>query len=84
MAERMEKALKSAEMTLNSRGLGRHYPLEVVRCPTFESAVSAAHDKAVPGDVVVLSPAAASFDLFKNYKERGDRFKELALKFAHV
>lgn len=89
MAERMEKALKSAEMTLNSRGLGvgareggRHYPLEIVRCSKFEEAVQTAHDKAVPGDVVVLSPAAASFDMFKNYKERGDRFKELALKFS--
>lgn len=87
MADRMEKALKSAEHTLNSRGLGvgakeggRHYPLEVVRCKTFEEAVDAARAKAAPGDVVVLSPAAASFDLFKNYKERGDRFKELASK----
>ncbi len=87
MAERMEKALKSAEHTLNSRGLGvgakeggRHYPLEVIRCGTFEDAMKTARAKAAPGDVVVLSPAAASFDLFKNYKERGDRFKELASK----
>lgn len=84
MADRMEKSLKSAEMTLNSRGLGRHYPLSIIRCATFEEAMKAAHAKAAPGDVVVLSPAAASFDLFKNYKERGDTFKELALKFSKV
>lgn len=89
MADRMEKALKSAEKLLNSRGLGvgakeggRHYPLEVVRCATFEEAVRTARAKAAPGDVVVLSPAAASFDLFRNYKERGDRFKELATKLS--
>jgi UDP-N-acetylmuramoylalanine--D-glutamate ligase len=87
MADRMEKALKSAEKLLNSRGLGvgakeggRHYPLEVIRCETFEDAMQTARAKAAPGDVVVLSPAAASFDMFKNYKERGDRFKELAQK----
>jgi len=82
MAERMQKALMSSETTLKSRGLARHYPLEVLKFATFEEAVKAAHDKAVAGDVVVLSPAAASFDLFKNYKERGDTFKELAKSLA--
>lgn len=80
MAERMDKALISAKKMLESRGMARHYPLEIVRCVIFEEAVKTAHDKAVPGDVVVLSPAAASFDMFKNYKERGDKFKELILK----
>ncbi len=89
IADRMEKALRSAETTLNSRGIGvggehgeRHYPLEIVHCDTFEKAVKKAREKAAPGDVVVLSPAAASFDQFKNYKERGDRFKELVKGFS--
>ncbi len=78
MADKMEHALTSAQTTLTGRGMGRHYPLEIVRCKTFEDAMQSAYHKAVPGDVVVLSPAAASFDMFKNYKDRGDQFKALA------
>lgn len=40
-------------------------------------AVRLAHDAAQPGDVVMMSPASASFDCFKNFMERGERFKEL-------
>ena len=40
------------------------------------SAVRLANEMAEKGDVVLLSPACASFDLFDNYKHRGDRFRE--------
>ncbi|MEP0841296.1 MAG: UDP-N-acetylmuramoyl-L-alanine--D-glutamate ligase [Phycisphaerae bacterium] len=51
---------------------------ELVR-GTFEEAVAAARRLARPGDVVILSPACASYDMFKNYEERGETFKKLAL-----
>lgn len=41
-----------------------------------ENAVKAAFEQASPGDVVLLSPACASFDLFSNYEDRGKQFKE--------
>ena len=36
-----------------------------------------AKEVAVPGDIVTLSPACASFDMFPNFAIRGDKFKEL-------
>ena len=44
---------------------------------TFEDAVRAARDNALPGDTVLLCPACSSFDMFRNYKERGERFSSL-------
>ncbi|WP_018963002.1 UDP-N-acetylmuramoyl-L-alanine--D-glutamate ligase [Coprothermobacter platensis] len=44
---------------------------------SLEKAVEEAFDVANEGDVVLLSPACASFDMFKNFEERGDKFKEI-------
>ena len=43
---------------------------------SLEDAVRLAHRIARPGDVVLLSPACASFDMFRNYAERGQKFRE--------
>ena len=43
----------------------------------MEDAVTRAVEKAQPGDVVLLSPGCASFDMFKDYVERGNRFKDI-------
>ncbi len=42
----------------------------------MKDIVSEASQKAQPGDVVLLSPSCASFDMFKDYKDRGDQFKQ--------
>lgn len=47
---------------------------------TYEEAVTKAKESAVPGDVVLLSPASTSFDMFNNFEERGNLFKELVNK----
>jgi UDP-N-acetylmuramoylalanine--D-glutamate ligase len=49
----------------------------LVRARDMAEAVAAAYRLALPGDVVLMSPASASFDMFRNYAERGRVFKEL-------
>ena len=54
---------------------GERYPIE--RAASLEQAVQLAQRAAKPGDVVILSPASASFDQFKNFMERGETFRAL-------
>lgn len=54
--------------------------LLVICEPDFDLAVKKAHEIAREGDSVILSPACASFDRFKNFEERGDRFCDLVRK----
>ena len=51
--------------------------LGIVDCGSFEPAVRAAAAAAEPGDVVLMSPASAAFDQFKNFMVRGAFFKKL-------
>lgn len=50
----------------------------VVRCASLELAVQKAEEFSVPGDIVLLSPACASLDMFRNYEDRGEQFARLA------
>ena len=49
---------------------------KVISTNTLDDAMRAAKAEATEGDVVLLSPACASFDLFKNYEQRGELFKQ--------
>jgi UDP-N-acetylmuramoylalanine--D-glutamate ligase len=51
--------------------------LPVVTAGSFEEVLSEAARLARPGDAVLLSPACSSYDMFKNYEERGDRFRTI-------
>ncbi|MGZ5310968.1 MAG: UDP-N-acetylmuramoyl-L-alanine--D-glutamate ligase [Solirubrobacterales bacterium] len=51
--------------------------VHVERSGTLEQAVSSAAAAAAPGEVVLLSPACASFDAFESFEQRGERFREL-------
>ncbi len=64
--EKIEAAVLAAD---NYNGL------PIYRCNAFEEAVMKAREVADSGDIVILSPACASFDLFKNFEERGDTFR---------
>ena len=62
------------------RALGSLVPTE--RARTLEDAVLAAREAASPGDVVLLSPACASFDMFDDFEDRGRQFKDLVASMA--
>jgi len=53
---------------------------EIVDTHSMEEAVAQSYRASGPGDTVLLSPACASFDLFRNYEDRGDQFKEAVRK----
>jgi UDP-N-acetylmuramoylalanine--D-glutamate ligase len=56
--------------------------VEIVHAETLEHALRKANAVAEPGDVVLLAPACASFDQFKNYEQRGQVFKEIVRGLA--
>ena len=59
------------------KDIGNVVPVEPM-ARSFEEVVEHARALAGPGDAVLLSPACSSFDMFKNYEERGTLFKRLA------
>ena len=69
-AEKIESQIKGA--------------VEIVHAETLENAIKRAAEGAAPGDIVLLAPACASFDQFRNYEHRGKVFKEVVQTLAAV
>lgn len=53
--------------------------LEIIVAESFIEAINAAKEVAKPGDIVTLSPACASFDMFVNFEVRGNKYKEIVM-----
>lgn len=75
--------VKIKAATLAAEGYEAGKP-EIIERDEFEEAVLAARAAAQPGDVVILSPASASFDRFKNFMERGETFKKIVLSLKEA
>lgn len=69
-APKIENAVKNAD-NYNAD------EIEIINVNNMEEAVAAAAEKAVNGDIVSLSPASASFGLYRNFEERGNHFKSI-------
>lgn len=70
--EKIEKALR-ADPRFDDSGI------QLAICPDFRDAVVTASECAENGDVVLLSPACASFDAFANFEERGNFFRQIVM-----
>ena len=57
---------------------------QVVDCGTVRNAVKIAFATAERGDVVLLSPACASFDQYRNFEERGEEFRQAVESLEHA
>ena len=72
---------------LDNKKIYQYFHNEVhvtIQTQQMNEAVEQAYDLCKPGDTVLLSPACASFDLFKNYEERGDNFKKAVQKLVRL
>ena len=69
-AEKIEKVVRD-----ELKAQGKDMP--IYHCSSLNEVVNKAKEIATPDEIVLFSPASASFDLFKNFEERGDLFKKL-------
>lgn len=72
------------EMALMKSLKGKHAytDIRITNCSNLEQAVYTAYFSAKPGDIVLLSPASASFDMFRDFEERGRFFKDVVMKLV--
>jgi len=71
-AEKIKTAVNNADPALEKP--------KIIECEQFSALAEIARNVAIPGDAVVLSPASASFDMFRNFEERGNLFKKMVME----
>lgn len=76
MGQTSNKILGVVQNKLKEKG----NELQIHKVETLEEAINKAKESAKSGQVVLFSPASASFDMFKNFDERGKKYKELVRK----
>lgn len=72
------KIAQSLMDAVNRRGIDN--PVKIIYCKSYDEAVTTAQGNATEGDCVLLSPASTSFDMFKNFEERGRTYKKLVME----
>ena len=70
-ADKIEEKVRQSDVNNDVR---------ILKVTCMENAVKKAHEISKQGDIIVLSPACASFDLYKNFEERGKDFKNIVNK----
>lgn len=68
---------KIKEATLKELEKRDGVKLPIFECSSLEEVIATAKREAVEGDIIFFSPASASFDMFRNFEERGNKFKEI-------
>ena len=58
--------------------------VDIKICRNLDEAVFLSYKKAKSNDIVLFSPGCSSFDMYKNYKERGEHFKKLVYELRKV
>lgn len=74
MGQTKEKIKNATLEEIQRRG---NVELPIFECDSLEEVVDVAHKNTKSGDIIFFSPASASFDMFKNFVERGNKYKEL-------
>jgi UDP-N-acetylmuramoylalanine--D-glutamate ligase len=83
VARKTRKAILIGEMAERIRE-GWAAVTDCVVVDSLQQAVEAAHQTSVPGEVVLFSPGTSSFDMFKNYADRGNQFRDLVHELSRV
>ena len=71
------KMYKNAEEVLEYCDDEENKKIDIYMCDSLEQTIDIAKKSSKKGDVVLFSPASASFDMFKNFADRGEKFKKL-------